>query len=67
MMCDCEGWQEWEDDDEMHEVDFEVGAEGEMDVPLAQAGFVLIGKLDPKTRMYIRIFREGPPGDPMLN
>jgi hypothetical protein len=48
---------------------FEVDTGGEMDAPIAQAGFVIVGKLDHKTRMYIRLFAAGPPMncDPMLN
>ena len=60
-------FDEWEDDEDMFDVDFEVDTGGKMDAPVAQAGFVLVGKLDPKTRMYIRIFAGGPMGDPMLN
>lgn len=37
--------------------------------PFHQAGFILVGKLDPKTRMLIKLFAQGPPEgcDPGLN
>jgi hypothetical protein len=58
-----EYWEEFECDG------FEVDSGGEMDAPIAQSGFVIVGRLDPKTRMYIKLFAQGPPEgcDPELN
>lgn len=61
----------WGDDYEVeYDCDgFEVDSGGDMDAPISQSGFVLVGQLDAKTRMYIRLFAQGPPEgcDPWLN
>jgi len=65
------GWEDGSEDDGF-EVDFDVDA-GDMqdDVFCVYAGqqFVPLEVLDPKTRMYIELFAEGPPegSDPCMN
>jgi hypothetical protein len=66
----CEFPDDFDDRDDFERDAFEVDTGGEMDAPLAQMGFfVVVGKLSPKARMYVRLFAAGPPMncEPMLN
>jgi len=70
-MCDEArgGWDEWDEDDEMYEVDFDCDEEEMFVCTFPSEDIVPVERLEPVTRMYVHLMIEGPPKgcEPWLN